>query len=258
MMRAFITGAANGIGRATAERLVGNGHDVIAYDRDGDGLADLPAAVDTYQGDVRDADRVAEVVDRAEFGVLVNDAGYQALGAVEDMTVDGARDHLETNVLGMWRVTREALPMLREREGRIVNISSLAGMIAAPFWGAYSASKHAVEGFSDALRREVAPFGVDVVIVQPGPVRTGFNEDGQEHLRTYLPDSRYADRYRRILDSSLGGTTPENAARTVATAATTSRPRSRYRITWQAWIAPKLAVLLPTKLMDMIIRRSVE
>lgn len=255
-MRAFITGAANGIGRATAERLLDQGHEVVAFDIDADGLAALPDAIDTYEGDVRDAERVDGVVAAETFDVLVNDAGYQALGAVEDMPAREARQHMETNLLGPWRVTRAALPMLREREGRVVNVSSLAGKIAGPFWGAYAASKHAVEGFSDALRTEVEPHGVDVAIVEPGPVRTGFNERGRDNLERYLPDSRYADRYRRVLNRSLGGVAPETAARTVARAATARRPRARYTVTWQAWLGPKLAALLPARIMDRIVRRS--
>ncbi|MDY6761986.1 MAG: SDR family oxidoreductase [Candidatus Nanohaloarchaea archaeon] len=257
-MKVFITGAANGIGRAAAEQLVEAGHDVAAYDLDGDALAELPDAVATYQGDVSDRDRVQEVVEREQFDVLVNDAGYQALGAVEDMDIETVRQHFDTNLFGMWTVTQAALPMLRERDGRVVNVSSMAGRIAAPFWGAYAASKHAVEGFSDALRHEMRPTGVDVVIVEPGPVRTGFNERGRDHLETYTGESAYTDRYRNVLDRSLGGVAPEKAGGVVATAATTTRPRPRYTVTWQAWLAPKLACLLPTRVMDWILSRSVE
>ncbi|MDY6770040.1 MAG: SDR family NAD(P)-dependent oxidoreductase [Candidatus Nanohaloarchaea archaeon] len=255
-MRAFITGAGGGIGRATEERLLADGQDVIAYDTDDDGLAELPDEVATYRGDVADRDRVDAVIDQEEFDVLVNNAGYQALGAVEDMGRDELQQHLETNLVGMWTVTRAALPMLRVRDGRIVNISSLAGRIAAPFWAAYAASKHAVEGFSDALRMEVADHGVDVVIVEPGPVRTGFNEAGRDTLRAYLPDSLYSDRYRAVLDRRLGGASPETAGKTVARAATASRPSARYTVTWQAWLAPKLACLLPARVMDRLVRRS--
>ncbi|MFB6294873.1 MAG: SDR family NAD(P)-dependent oxidoreductase, partial [Candidatus Nanohaloarchaea archaeon] len=165
--------------------------------------------------------------------------------------------HFDTNLFGMWTVTQAALPMLRDRDGRIVNISSLAGRIAAPFWGAYAASKHAVEGFSDALRMEVAADGVDVVVVEPGPIRTGFNEQGRSNLEAYLPDSIYSDRYRAVLEQEMNGVPPEKAGDVVATAATTPRPRPRYTVTWQAWLGTRLARLLPTRLKDVIIKKSV-
>lgn len=256
-MKAFITGAANGIGKHTAERLLQQGHDVTAFDIDTDGLARLPDPVNTYKGDVTNEERVAEVVAMEKFDVLVNNAGYQAMGAVEDMEMEEVRRHYETNLFGMWNMTREALPMLRERQGRVVNISSLAGNVAAPFWAAYASTKHAVEGFSDALRREMAPFDVDVVIVEPGPIDTGFNRQGREHLETYLPDSIYSDQYRQLLDHHLDGVDPGVAGRVVAKAATTKRPRARYTVTWQAWLGPKLSCIFPTQVTDWIVMRSV-
>ncbi|MDY6776581.1 MAG: SDR family oxidoreductase [Candidatus Nanohaloarchaea archaeon] len=255
-MRVLVTGGANGIGRAAAEELLEEGHNVKVYDRDAEALQELPEGMEGYVGDVRDGERVEEVMGEAEFDVLVNDAGYQAMGAVEDMPVEEARKHFETNVLGTWNVTREALPTLREREGRIVNVSSLAGRVAAPFLAAYCSSKHAVEGFSDSLRRELMGTGVDVVVVEPGPVRTGFNEDGRSRLEEYLPESFYSEVYRRILRKPVTGVSPERAGKVVARAATETRPRTRYTVTWQAWLAPKLQKLVPTRLMDVIARRA--
>lgn len=255
-MHVFITGGANGIGRATGEQLLDRGHEVTVLDIDADALADLPDAVTTYYGDVYDEDFVQEVIAQETFDVLVNCAGYQRQGAVEDMALDTVEEHFETNVFGLITVTWAALPMLRERNGRIVNISSLAGKVSAPFWGAYSASKHAVEGVSDALRMELASYDVDVVVVEPGPVDTGFNDRGREHLETFLPGSPYADRYRDVLDQDwFSGVSPEKAARTVVRAVETDRPRARYTVTWQAWLGPKLKTLLPTRLFDAIVRR---
>lgn len=253
-MTVFITGAANGIGRATVEQLLDDGRDVIAYDTDGERLQQLPDDVRTYEGDVTDPDRVDDVIAQEEFDVLINNAGYQAVGAVEDMPLAEVRRHFETNLFGMWRLTRAALPMLREREGRVVNVSSMVGRVAPPFWGAYAASKHAVEGFSDALRREVGSFGVDVVVVQPGPIRTGFNAAGQSNVEDYLPDSPYADSYRDILERSNDGAPPAAAGRTVATAATVHDPRPRYTVTTVAWLTPKLSSILPTSVMDRLTR----
>lgn len=254
-MRVFLTGGANGIGRATVDRLLEQGHEVAVFDIDQDGLDALPDAVDTYHGDVADRDRVETVIDQETFDVLVNDAGFQARGTLEDMEHETVKQHFETNVYGLLHATRAALPMLRERDGRIVNIASLAGQIAAPTWGAYAASKHAVEALSDALRMEVAPFDVDVVIIEPGPVRTGFNEQGRDHMEQYLPDTPYADRYRDALEQEQGGVSPENAAKTVVKAVTARRPRTRYRIGWQAYIAPRVRCLLPERLWDWLVQR---
>lgn len=254
-MRVFITGGANGIGKATAEQLVDHGHDVIVYDIDENAFANLPSAITTYHGDVADEHQVQEVVGQELFDVLINCAGYQERGAIEDIDADAVRKHFETNVFGLLNVTRAALPMLRERDGRIINISSLAGEVAGPFWGAYAASKHAVEGVSDALRLEVTPFGVDVVVVEPGPITTGFNERGRQMLKQYLPDSVYADRYRDELAQDQHGASPEKAAAVIVKAVETNRPKTRYTVTWAAWLGPKLQAVLPTRIWDRLVRR---
>ncbi len=252
-MDVLITGGANGIGKTTAERLVDRGHAVTVLDTDADGLDTLPAAVETRRVDVRDRDAVADAVDDAEPDVLVTCAAVQRRGALEDQDMDTIAAHIDTNLYGTLHAAKAALPHLRPG-GRIVLVSSVAGRLVGPFWGAYCASKHAVEAVGDALRLELDD--IDVTIVEPGPVRTGFNEQGRDHLETYLPGSRYADRYRAVLSSALGGVTPETAARTMVTAVEADRPRTRYTITWQAWLAPKLAAILPTRLMDYIARRS--
>jgi len=255
MTTVFITGGANGIGRATVDKLLDRGDEIIVFDSDGDALADLPSTVTTYQGDVADTERVEEVVEKETFDVLVHCAGFQRRGAVEDMAMETVERHFATNTFGVVQLTRAALPMLREREGRIVTVSSLAGQATGPFWGAYAASKHAVEAFSDALRLEVAEFDVDVVIVEPGPIRTGFNERGVQALRRYLPDSIYSDRYHSLLEQEFGGAAPEKAATVLITAITDSRPKPRYTVTWQAWLAPKLRMLLPERLWDRIVKQ---
>lgn len=255
-MRVFLTGGANGICRAAVERLRSSGHEVAVFDIDRDALGTLPTGVETYHGDVADRETVEEAVDAAApFDVLVNGAGYQAWGAIEDIEPVEVERHVETNVYGMLNTTRAALPMLREREGRVVNVASLAGRITAPYWGVYSATKHAVEAVSDALRMEAKPFNVTVVIVEPGPVRTGFNERGRDHLKELVDDSAYADGYRAALaEDGLGGVSPEKAGRVVAKAATTARPKTRYTVGWQAWLAPKLRVLLPERVWDWLVQ----
>lgn len=254
-MRVFITGGANGIGKATVERLLDRGHEVAVYDIDRNALQDLPASVATYYGDVYDEERVQEVIAQETVDVLINCAGYQARGAIEDMALDGVEKHFETNLFGMMNVIRAVLPMLRERNGRIINVSSLAGRVASPFWGAYAASKHAVEGMSDALRMELRGFGVEVVVVEPGPIRTGFNERGAQMLKQYLPDSIYADRYRDVLSEESSGASPEKAASVLVKAVEAKNPKPRYTVTWVAWLGPKLKAVLPTRVWDWIVAR---
>lgn len=256
-MKVFLTGGANGICRAAVERLQSEGHAVAVFDIDAEALETLPAGVETYHGDVADREAVENAIEAAApFDVLVNGAGHQAWGAIEDIEPSEVEQHFETNVYGLLNTTQVALPMLRENNGRVVNVASLAGHITAPYWGVYSATKHAVEAVSDALRMEVKPLGVDVVIVEPGPVRTGFNEAGRAHLQELVDDSAYADGYRSALaEGGLGGVSPEKAGRVVAKAATASRPRTRYTVGWQAWLAPKLRALLPERVWDWVVQQ---
>lgn len=254
-MRVFVTGAANGIGRATVERLVKRDHKVIAYDKDGVALEDLPDTVETYEGDVRDRERVEEVVRKEIFNVLVNCAGFQEQGAVEDMPSEKFHEHFETNFFGTLNCVKTALPMLRERDGRIINISSIAGKATIPFLGAYSASKHAVEGFSDALRMELRDTEVDVVVVEPGPIKTGFNENAENALDQYVPGSRYSAEYRDRINSVNDGADPDKAAKTVVKAVESSRPKVRYTVTLQAFLVKKLKPFVPSSLFDFLASR---
>ncbi|MFB6115703.1 MAG: SDR family NAD(P)-dependent oxidoreductase, partial [Candidatus Nanohalobium sp.] len=144
---------------------------------------------------------------------------------------------------------RNSLPMLREKSGRIVNVSSIAGRSTVPFYGIYSGTKFSVEAISDALRGEVNDFDVDVVIVEPGYIRTGFNVRGREAVEKYMPESVYSERYGEMLEQDgIPGTDAEKAGKKVAKAVEASRPKRRYTVTWLAWLAPKLKRFLPRKL----------
>ncbi len=254
-MRVFITGGANGIGRATVEKLLENSHEVVVYDWDREALGKLPDSVTTYEGDVYDEERVKEVVESEDFDVLVNCAGEQFQAAVEDLDMDVAERMFKSNVHGLIRVTQHALPALRKNTGRVVNISSLAGRITGKYWGVYAATKHAVEAVSDTLRLELSGFGVEVVIVEPGPIRTGFNERGRDHMAEYVDDSVYADEYREKLAGEIGGVSAEKAARVVYRAITATHPKTRYTVTWEAKIAPKIKAVLPTRVWDWLINK---
>lgn len=188
----FVTGTSSGFGRAFAERALADGHDVVATARDPRRLADLAAlapdrvllhALDvTRPGDAEAA--VAAAVDR--FGgidVLVNNAGYGIVGAVEETPEAELRAQMETNFFGAVATTRAVLPHMRaRRSGAIVMVSSMGGQLSFGGFGAYSASKFALEGLSEALAQEMAPFGVKVLIVEPGAFRTGFAADALRHM----------------------------------------------------------------------------
>lgn len=258
-MRVLVTGAASGIGKATTEKLLAREHEVIAFDIDEEALDALPDEVVKYHVDVYDEDRVSEVLDQEDFEVLMNCAGYYELGSIEDMDAETVEAHFKTNVFGTLNMIRNAAPQLRENNGRIVNVSSIAGRISMPFYGAYSATKYSVEAISDALRYEMQPFDVDVVIVEPGPIKTGFNKRARQKLEKYIPDSVYSNRYQNVLEN--GGRAEvgaERAADTVVKAVESSNPKTRYTVTWEAWLLPKLKRFLPSRIYEFIVGKSLD
>lgn len=256
-MRILITGGANGIGRATAEYLLEDGHEVIILDRDADAIEDTPDGSIAYHGDVYDEDVLETIAESHAIDVLINNAGYQRVASLEDLSMDTIEEHFRTNVFGLIKTTKAFLPSLKQNDGRIINISSVAGLMTIPFHGAYCGSKYAVEAVNDAFRHELAPFDVDVVCVEPGPITTGFNERGQKHMQEFLPESEYTDRYERMLDSPITGPGADYAGKRVAAIVETSSPKRRYRITKLAKIAPILKTLLPARVMDWLVQRSV-
>src|SRR3989440_4971096 len=195
----LITGCSSGIGRAIAERLVARGHRVSATARRPDAIADLAErGCETLALDVLDEDSMRAAVARVEeaegaVGVLVNNAGYGQSGAVEAVPPELVRRNFETNLFGYLRMAQLVLPgMRRQGSGRIVNLSSVAGRVTMPGSGPYSATKFAIEALSDALRFEVRGFGVHVVLIEPGPIRTGFTGTANEGMPDATADATYA------------------------------------------------------------------
>src|SRR6188474_3395349 len=177
----LITGCSTGIGRETARHLAGRGHRVFATARRPEAIEDLKAeGCETLACDVTDEASMKACVDAVEeaagsVGALVNNAGYSQSGAVETVPLESIRRQFETNVFGLVRMCQLVLPgMRRAGHGRIVNLSSIGGRLTFPGGGAYHGTKHAVEAFSDALRFEVAGFGIQVVVIEPGLIRTEF------------------------------------------------------------------------------------
>jgi NAD(P)-dependent dehydrogenase (short-subunit alcohol dehydrogenase family) len=266
----LITGCSTGIGRAAAERLARAGMTVYASARRPESIEDLKTAgCRTLALDVTDEDSMrtaVEEVERAEgaVGALVNNAGYSQSGAVETVALDDVRRQFETNVFGLLRMSQLVLPgMRREGRGRIVNISSMGGKLTFPGGGIYHGTKHAVEAISDALRFEVRGFGVEVVVVEPGLIRTRFGEAAVGSVPR--EDGPYADfnsavaaTTARVHDGPLGrlGAGPEAVAKVIEKALTADRPRTRYKVTASARVLMAQRSLLPDRAWDAVVGTS--
>jgi NAD(P)-dependent dehydrogenase (short-subunit alcohol dehydrogenase family) len=265
----LVTGCSTGIGRATAEHLAGRGWTVYATARRPETLAGLRGCK-TLALDVCDEASIRSAVDAVEraegaVGVLVNNAGYGQEGAFEETPMAEVRRQFETNVFGLIRLTQLVLPaMRRQRWGRIVNLSSMGGRLTLPGGAFYHATKYAVEALSDALRFEVKPFGVDVVVVEPGPIRTQFGDTAiaavQRVARTDSPYAEFnrvlAQRIKEAYEGPMGrfALPPEAVAKVIETAITADRPRTRYVVTFAARFLMALRRWLPDRAFDGFLR----
>jgi NAD(P)-dependent dehydrogenase (short-subunit alcohol dehydrogenase family) len=233
----FITGASTGFGRILAEQALAKGDKVVATARKPEQIADLqqqhPENALVVALDVTEDSAIEAAVDAAiqRFGridVLVNNAGYGLAGAIEEATEDEYMPVFETNVFGLIRVTRALLPHLRaQRSGHIVNLSSIGGLIGSPGWGYYNASKFAVEGFSEALAAELAPLGIYVTIVEPGPFRTDFlGRSGVEARQRIADYDATAGKTRQYFHDQAGKQPgdPEKAVAAIIAAVEASDP----------------------------------
>jgi NAD(P)-dependent dehydrogenase (short-subunit alcohol dehydrogenase family) len=263
----LITGCSSGIGHETARHLVSKGWTVYATARRPETLADLePAGCKTLACDVTDEDSMRACVDavvaaEGAVGVLVNNAGYSQSGAVESVEMDSIRRQFETNVFGLIRMSQLALPGMREqRWGRIVNISSMGGKLTFPGGGIYHATKHAVEAICDAMRFEVAGFGVDVVCIEPGLIVTNFGDAAvgalAEGAAAEGPYAEFNAHVGRLTAGAYNGPMrrlgggPETVARTIEKAITARRPRARYRVTPSAKLAIAQRRMVSDRLWD--------
>lgn len=275
MTTILITGATAGIGRHAALELVRQGHHVIATGRRENALADLAkeasalgvGSIDVLRLDVTDeasvrdaANEVLRRTDGVGIDVVVNNAGFGQMGPLEEVSDAELRKQYDTNVFGLMNVTRAFLPQLRAKgSGRIVNVSSVGGRETFPLMGAYNSTKYAVESLSDALRRELHPFGIDVSIVEPGPIRTEFTDTAMSTLdrerleaSVYAPVIAKADAVRAKFESQSAG--PEVTTKAIVHAATARRPRVRYVVPFSASIMLAFLSWLPTRAADAIMR----
>ncbi|MCS7282086.1 MAG: SDR family oxidoreductase [Anaerolineae bacterium] len=254
----LITGASSGIGKACAEYLAQKGYRVFGTSRSAPRNPEVsPTGLTMFYMDVNDDRSVQEGVDfvlrqAGRLDAVVNNAGFGIAGSVEDTSIEEAKAQLETNFFGTLRVCRAALPVMRAQGGgTIVNISSLGGIIALPFQGLYSASKFAVEGLTEALRMEAQPFGIRVVLVEPGDTRTGFTD---RRVRVAASaNSVYRPYFERVIQvveaDERNGTHPEAVARVVERILRHPNPAPRYRVgPFVQRLAAALKGVLPDRL----------
>jgi NAD(P)-dependent dehydrogenase (short-subunit alcohol dehydrogenase family) len=235
----LISGGSSGIGREAAIGLAKAGHIVYAAARRVERMTELAAlGIRTLRADVTvpsdlEALVATVVAERGRIDVLINNAGYGAYGALEDVPIEEARRQLDVNLFGLADLTRLVLPYMRaQKSGRIINIASIAGKIGIALGGWYHAAKFAVEGLSDCLRQEVAPFGIKVVVIEPGGINTEWSKIARERLLEVSKDGAYAPQAektaRLFFMRDGGGSDPRIVARTIARAVAARNPKTRY------------------------------
>jgi short-subunit dehydrogenase len=269
----LITGATAGIGRTTALHLAGLGHHVIASGRKPGELARLAAEARGLDGkldvvalDVTQSASIAAAVIEVDrltgergLDVLINNAGFGVLGPTSEISDAEMRRQYDTNVFGLMNVTRAFLPAMRARRaGRIINVSSLGGRITLPYFGVYNSTKYAVESLSDALRFELRAFGIDVVLIEPGVIRTQFETTAVAGMAgfTATPYGRALAHYEQMSKAAdRFAANPIVVARAIARAVESRRPAARYVTPRLNSAAVWLSAILPTAMWDWAMRR---
>lgn len=257
----LITGASSGIGLATLKRLVSDGHTVYGTGRGGPDLDVIkhagghPLAMEmTDEGSIEAALKTL-LGKENKIDVLFNNAGYGLYGSVEDVPLDAARHQFEVNLFGLARLTQLVIPHMRAASsGTIINTSSMGGKVYTPFGSWYHATKHALEGWSDCLRLELKPFGIAVVIIEPGIIKTKWSGVMRDNLLKYSGSGPYKTYVRRVADrtqsvyKNTSASDPDVIANVVSKAVTARKPKTRYAAGKYA----RLLIFVRTKLGDRV------
>jgi NAD(P)-dependent dehydrogenase (short-subunit alcohol dehydrogenase family) len=267
---ALITGGSSGIGEATARQLKKQGFTVYAVARRVEQMAPLEAeGIHVLPLDITDEQSIQACVEtilarQGRIDILVNNAGYGSYGAVEDVPIEEARHQFEVNLFGLARITQLILPKMREnRFGKIVNITSVGGKVYTPFGAWYHATKHALEGWSDCLRLETKPFGIDVIIVEPGGIRTPWGSIAVDHLRKTSGTGPYAAAVAKAADGMAkmyAGrqlSDPSVVATTILRAVSSARPRTRYHVGYMAGAVLTMRRLISDRMFDRVVTSMV-
>ncbi|GAA1569057.1 oxidoreductase [Kribbella sancticallisti] len=273
MSSVIITGAGSGIGASTALHLDRLGWQVFAGVHDqgedseilarqsSDRMTVLPLDVTDRSSVEAFVATVEKEVEPPGLTAVVNNAGEGIAGPLETLPIDELRHQFEVNVIGLVRVTQQALPLLRRGPGgRVVFVGSMGGLVAVQFAGAYHASKYAVEAIGDAWRQELAPDGIHVAIVEPGPISTPLWSKAAHTLDRLPPNERYQerlDKFRETLQrQGKEGASPQSIAELIEHAVSADRPKTRYAGGFAATVVPKVRRLLPDRLYDKLARRA--
>ncbi|WP_165362764.1 oxidoreductase [Promicromonospora panici] len=258
---ALVTGATSGIGKAAAIALAAKGFQVIGTGRD-TARVTAPAGVTYLDLDVTSDESVAsavkQVIDRfGQIDVLVNNAGVGSTGAAEEFSTTQTQGIFDINVHGVMRMTKAVLPHMRaQRQGRIINVSSLSGFVPSPFMTVYVATKHAVEGYSQSLDHEVREYGIRVLLVEPGPINTpfaGHSVEADTPMPLYAAGRR---NYDQLLEKNLtGGDDPAVVAKVIVRAATDRNPKLRRTAGRTARTVNAVQRIAPARVFDRVIRR---
>jgi NAD(P)-dependent dehydrogenase (short-subunit alcohol dehydrogenase family) len=270
----LLTGCSSGIGLAAATRLADRGHTVYATARRPESVAELEAWAKDVGDHARVArldvtdpqtgrDVVARVLDECgRIDVLVNNAGYGQAGSIEDIQIERWHQQFDVNLYGLIALTQAVLPVMREAGGgRIINVSSVVAHIALPFMGAYAATKHALDAVSCSLRREVWRWGIEVILVEPGPIRTEFRDNVLKNSpENQMTNSPYSEGYAILTESSAasqgqGAAEPDDVAIAIQKAVESRRPRTRYPVTAIARWVPRMVFVLGDRLTDRLVLR---
>ena len=260
---AMVTGVSSGIGRAVALLLSSRGFRVFGTVRHWNDSETEDRVVELIQLDVRDAESVAACVEAAldragQIDVVVNNAGYTLVGALEETSIEEAKQLFETNFFGALRVNQAVLPIMRKQQsGRIIHIGSMVGFLPAPYQGIYSASKHALEGYSESLDHEVRQFGIRVSVVEPGFTRTQIEKNALIPTQCLEP----YDAERRILldaikSNNASGQQPAAVAAVVLKSLSSRSPRARYVIGRGAGFVVGMRKFAPARLFDSGLRKQ--
>jgi NAD(P)-dependent dehydrogenase (short-subunit alcohol dehydrogenase family) len=265
---ALVTGASSGIGEATVKRLLADGYIVYAAARRTDRMAGLGTsgarllALDLTEDAsiVASVDKIRNEAGRLD--VLVNNAGYGSYGALEDVPMEEARRQFEVNLFGAARLCQLVLPMMRaQKSGKIVNVTSIGGKFGEPFGAWYHATKFALEGLSDCLRLELKPFGIDVIVIEPGAIKTEWGGIAHESLlkmsgeTAYGPYARRHAKMHERAGESAFGSQPKVVADAIGRSVATARPRTRYPIGGGAPVFMFLVDWLPDRMLDRLMWR---
>lgn len=266
----FITGCSSGIGQDAAIALSRRGYQVIASCRKQDDVNKIIAlGLEVVRMDMDDEQSIATAFDEVlkktagRLDILINNAGYGQAGALEDISRDTLRKQFETNVFGLMDLTRLAIPVMRQQgQGRIINISSILGLISMPFRGAYNASKYAVEGLSDTLRLELKPSGIKVISIEPGPIASRFRDNvldnslkniDLEHSYFHRQYKKMLDGFREQKEHSIFTKGTEAVIDKLIHAIEAKKPKAKYPVTFPAHLFALLKRILSVKMLDSLL-----